>query len=150
MRKVEIGSHLFSTVLTTLSFALGSTFALADPVDKYVQGQMKQKQIPGVALAVVRAGARIKTAAYGLANIELNVRVKPETVFEIGSITKQFTSAGILLLAQDGKLSVDDPITRHLNHSPPAWTNITLRHLLTHTSGIKNYTGLDGFELLGI
>jgi CubicO group peptidase (beta-lactamase class C family) len=88
-----------------------------------------------------------KTAAYGLANLELQVPVKPETVFEIGSVTKQFTAAGILLLAQDGKLSVEDKVSRFLKETPAAWSNITIRHLLTHTSGIKNYTGLEGFEL---
>src|ERR1035438_10563665 len=96
---------------------------------------------------IIQDGKTAKTAAYGLANLELNVPVKPETVFEIGSITKQFTAAAILLLAQDGKLSVNDKISAHLANIPSAWTNITIRHLLTHTSGIKNYTGLDGFEL---
>src|SRR5215471_11510012 len=71
-----------------------------------------------------------------------NVPMKPETVFEIGSITKQFTAAGILLLQQDGKLSVDDLIRRHLKNTPVSWTNITIQHLLSHTSGIKSYTGL--------
>src|SRR5439155_13856036 len=88
-----------------------------------------------------------KSSAYGLANLELSVPATPETVFEIGSITKQFTAAGILLLAQEGKLSVEDNIRRHLKNAPESWTNITVHHLLTHTSGLKSYTGLDGFEL---
>ena len=92
-------------------------------------------------------GKAVKTAAYGLANLELNVPAKPETVFEIGSITKQFTAAGILLLAQEGKLSVDDRISKHLKDTPEAWSNVTIRHLLTHTSGIKSYTGLNGFQI---
>jgi len=121
--------------------------ALADRVDDYVKGEMARHQIPGVALTIIQKGQPVKTAAYGLANLELQVPVKPETVFEIGSITKQFTAAGILLLAQDGKLSVTDQISRYLQDPPTAWSNITIRHLLTHTSGIKNYTGLDGFEL---
>src|SRR5262249_29607351 len=88
-----------------------------------------------------------KTSAYGLANLELSVPVTPETVFEIGSVTKQFTAALILLLEQDGKLSADDKIGRFLSPIPEAWQDITVRHLLTHTSGIKSYTGLEGFEL---
>src|SRR5213078_168367 len=73
--------------------------------------------------------------------------VKRETVFEIGSITKQFTAAAILLLAQEGKLSVDDRISRYLKNTPEDWSEIRVRHLLTHTSGLKSYTGLDGFAL---
>jgi len=119
----------------------------ADPVDQYIKSQMEQHRIPGVALKVIRDGKPIKTAAYGFANLELNVRTRPGTVFEIGSITKQFTAAGILLLAQDGKLSVDDRISRHLKDTPAAWANVTIRHLLTHTSGIKSYTGLDGYQI---
>jgi D-alanyl-D-alanine carboxypeptidase len=120
---------------------------IADKVDDYIKAQMEQHRIPGIALRIVQNVQSTKTTTYGLANLELNVPVKPETVFEIGSITKQFTAAGILLLAQDGKLSVDDLISRHLKNTPASWTNITIRHLLSHTSGIKSYTGLTGFEL---
>lgn len=128
--------------------ALGLAPALrADRVDDYIKDEMAQHRIPGVALKIIRDGKAIKTAAYGTANLEHNVPVKAETVFEIGSITKQFTAAGILLLQQDGKLSVEDPIRKYLPEIPPAWTNITIRHLLTHTSGIKSYTVLDGFQL---
>lgn len=131
-----------------LGFALATaSLAHADRVDDYIKAEMAQRQIPGVALNIIQDGKAIKTSAYGLANIELQVPVKPETVFEIGSVTKQFTAAGILLLAQEGKLSVDDKITAHLKNAPDSWTNITIRHLLTHTSGLKNYTLLDGFEL---
>ncbi|MGO8926393.1 MAG: serine hydrolase domain-containing protein [Limisphaerales bacterium] len=119
----------------------------ADQVDNYLRSQMRQHRIPGLTLKIIRDGKEIKTAAYGLANVELNVPAKPETVFEIGSVTKQFTAAGVLLLAQDGKLSVDDRISKHLKDTPAAWANVTIRHLLTHTSGIKSYTGLDGFQL---
>jgi len=99
-----------------------------------------------LAIEVIQKGKTVKTATYGLANVELTVPVKPETVFEIGSISKQFTSAGILLLQQDGKLSVADPVTKYLKDAPSTWTNITVRHLLSHTSGLKSYTGLEGFE----
>ncbi len=118
----------------------------ADEVDDYIKPQMEAHRIPGIALRIVQDGKVTKTGTYGLANLELNVPVRPETVFEIGSITKQFTAAGILLLAQDGKLSVEDRISKHLKNTPGAWTNITIRHLLSHTSGIKSYTGLNGFE----
>ncbi|HUD47928.1 MAG TPA: serine hydrolase domain-containing protein [Candidatus Baltobacteraceae bacterium] len=119
----------------------------ADAVDDLVRDRMNQHPIPGLSLEIIRNGKPTKIAAYGLANLEWRTPVTPETVFEIGSITKQFTAAAILLLAQEGKLSVDDRISRYLKGVPESWRNITLRHLLTHTSGIKNYTALDGFEL---
>ena len=121
--------------------------AQADRVDDYLKTEMERHRIPGVAVEIIRDGNAVKTAGYGLANLELRVAVEPDSVFEIGSVTKQFTAAAILLLAQDGKLSVDDKISKHLKGIPASWTNVTIRHLLTHTSGIKNYTGLDGFEL---
>ncbi len=96
---------------------------------------------------VLQTNATVKSSCYGLANFELKVPAVAETVFEIGSLTKQFTAACVLLLAQDGKLSIDDKIGKHLQHIPESWRDITVRHLLTHTSGIKSYTGLDGFEL---
>lgn len=121
--------------------------ARADRADDYIKMQMEQHKIPGLALTIIQNGKAIKSAAYGLANLELNVPVTAETVFEIGSITKQFTAAGILLLAQEGKLTVDDKLSQHIANAPDSWKAVTLRHLLTHTSGIKSYTGLDGFEL---
>lgn len=139
---------LFSRISTAIALVLvAAQIAHADRVDKYVKAQMEEHMIPGVALKIVRDGKVVKTGAYGLANVELNVRVKPETVFEIGSITKQFTAAGILMLAQEGKLSVDDKISQYLKDTPESWREVTIRHLLTHTSGIKSYTGLDGFQV---
>lgn len=121
--------------------------ARADKVDRVIETEMRRHPIPGLAVEIIRHGKCVKRAGYGFANLEWKTSVTPRTVFEIGSVTKQFTAAGILLLAQDGKLSVDDPVSRHLKNTPESWKNITLRHLLTHTSGIKNYTELDGFEL---
>ncbi len=141
MKRITLpGAALALALLTTQP-------AHADRVDDYVKSQMAERRIPGLALKIIQDGKVVKTAAYGLANLELNVPAKPETVFEIGSITKQFTAAGILLLAQEGKLSVNDKISQHLKNIPEAWTNVTIRHLLTHTSGIKSYTGLDGFQI---
>ena len=141
MKRLIYISALFVTVLLT------SPGTRADQVDNYLKSQMKQHRIPGLTLKIIHDGKAIKTAAYGLANIELSVPAKPETVFEIGSVTKQFTAAGILLLAQEGKLSLDDKISQHMKDTPEAWANVTIRHLLTHTSGIKSYTGLEGFQL---
>ena len=134
-------------ILLLMGVLISCMNALAEPVDDMVNNLMTANQIPGLVLQVVHHGQTIKTAAYGQANLEWNIPATPETVFEIGSITKQFTAACILILVQDGKLSLDDPISRHLTNTPASWSDITIRHLLTHTSGITNYTGLDGFEL---
>ena len=119
----------------------------ADRVDDYVRDQMRRRNVPGLALAVVRDGKLVKARGYGLASVELNVPVTTDTVFEIGSITKQITAAAVMLLVEEGKLGLDDPVAKHLPGTPEGWAQITVRHLLTHTSGLRNYTGLDGFEL---
>src|SRR5580658_224539 len=111
-----------------------------DSVDSYVAAQLREQHVPGVALAVIRDGRVVKSQGYGLANIELNVPVTPDTVFQLGSIGKQFTAAAILMLAEDGKLSLDDKITRYFPAAAPRWNAITIRHLLNHTSGLADYT----------
>lgn len=119
----------------------------ADQTDDYIREQMAQRRIPAVVLKIVQRGRDLKSVAYGMANLELGVPATTNSVFEIGSITKQFTASCILILQQEGRLSVEDRIGKHLPHVPATWTNVTVRHLLSHTSGIKSYTGLEGFAL---
>ena len=124
--------HLFAcALLLTLSVAVQ-----ADKVDDYVKAQMERQHVPGVSIVVIKDQKIIKSMGYGLANVELNVAVTPETVFKIGSVSKQFIATGILLLVQDGKMSLDDNISKFLDGTPEPWKPITIRHLLTHTSGI--------------
>lgn len=121
----------------------------ADDIDDYVRAAMAREHIPGVAVAVVRNGAIVKEAGYGLADLEHNVPVETNTVFKIGSASKQFVATGIMLLAQDSKLSVDDSLGKFIPSIPAAWQKITLRHLLTHTSGlIREAPGFDGYKNL--
>lgn len=135
--------------LFLFTFLFGLSTAHADKVDRYIKQEMDKRRCPGLALAIIQNGKRIKTAGYGFANLENKAPVTKDTVFEIGSVTKQFTAAGIMLLLQDGKLSVNDHISQHLKNTPASWSKITIRHLLTHTSGIKSYTDFNGrgFEL---
>jgi CubicO group peptidase (beta-lactamase class C family) len=121
--------------------------ARADKIDDYVRAQMRERHIPGAAIAVVKNGKIVKADGYGLANVELNVPATKETVFEIGSVTKQITAAAIMLLVEDGKINLDEKISKYLSGTPDAWKNVTVGNLLTHTSGIKSYTGLSGYEL---
>ncbi len=117
--------------------------AIIDPsqtaIDAFVRRKMREQRIPGLSLAVTINNELIFTKGYGQANIELHSPAVAESVYELASITKQFVATGILLLAQDGKLSIDEPVTRYLSDAPRGWENITLRHLLTHTSGLPDY-----------
>ena len=113
-----------------------SAAATRDTVDRFVAAEMARMHIPGVSLAVVRAGKVIKAEGYGIADVEHNIPVTPQTVFKIGSVSKQFLATGIMLLAQDGRLTVDDPVSKHFAGTPESWSGITLRHFLTHTSGV--------------
>ena len=97
---------------------------------------------PGAAVIVVKNGKTLLRKGYGLADVELGVKVEPDMVFRLGSITKQFTAAAILLLAERGKLSLSDDMTKFFPDYPAKGRVVTVEHLLTHTSGIKSYTSL--------
>ena len=105
-------------------------------VDAYVQTRMHDMNIPGLSLAVLKDGQVIKTSGYGIANIETNTPATAETEYRIASLSKQFIAAAVLLLVQDGKIHLDDKASLYLDYPPAAWEDITLRQLLTHTSGI--------------
>ena len=111
---------------------------------KIVQAYIDRNEFSGTVL-VAKDGKPVFREGFGFANRELNVPMTPESVLRLGSITKQFTSASILQLAEQGKLSIDDPVSKYYAAAPAAWSKITVRHLLTHRSGIPSYTGLPGF-----
>src|SRR6266849_5272194 len=103
---------------------------------------------PGCALAVARGGKIIYEKGYGRANIEDDVEITPRTVFDIGSTSKQFTSASILLLEKQGKLSLQDDVRKYVPEIPDYGHKITILHLLNHTSGLRDYLTL--FDLAGV
>lgn len=117
--------------------------ARGDEVDRYIEAQMQNLHIPGVSLAVVRDGRILMAKGYGLANIETDFAAAPNTVYEIGSLTKQFTA--VMMLVEQGKIGLDDKITKYFPDAPPAWNRITVRHLLNHTSGIQNHVAAPGY-----
>ncbi|WP_341645255.1 serine hydrolase domain-containing protein [Thauera sp. SDU_THAU2] len=127
-----------------ISFALLAlhNLAHADSIDDYVQTEMQEQNIPGVAIGIFRNGEVLRAQGYGLANVEHQVPVKPETVFQTASIGKMFTATAAMLLVEDGKLALDAPLTTYLPDAPPSWQATTLRHLLNHTSGL-GYPKLD-------
>lgn len=120
----------------------------ADKVDDFIKAEMQKQHIPGVALAVIKDGKIIKTKGYGLSNVETNTPVTAETVFKIGSISKPIIAMGIMLLIEDGKISLDDKVSKFLDGTPETWKDITIRNLLSHTSGIvREAPGFDGARI---
>src|SRR5215475_3982131 len=137
--------------ITLFALAILLTAAVttrADNVDDYVKAEMQKQHIAGLSIAVIKDGKIIKVEGYGLANIELNVPARPETVYKIGSVSKQFIASGIMLLIDEGRISLDDKIGKFLEGTPDTWKEITVRHLLTHTSGIvREAPGFDPLKV---
>jgi CubicO group peptidase (beta-lactamase class C family) len=113
----------------------------AAKTDAAVEAQRKAQKIPGVSVAVCRNGKIVTASGYGLANVELDVPVTPETIFQTGSVGKQFTSMAVMMLVEEGRIGLDDHLTKYVPESPAAWKDVTIRELLTHTSGIADYGG---------
>lgn len=109
-------------------------------VDAFVRAEMARQKIPGVAVAIVKGGTPVKMQGYGVADVEHQVPVTADTVFQSASVGKQFTAAAIMRLVDQGKISLDAPLTTYFPDAPAAWRAITPRHLLTHTSGLPDYT----------
>lgn len=126
-------------MLSFLSFFLfvsSVSAQAADKIDDFVKSEMQKQHIPGVSLAIIKNGKIIKIKGYGLANVETNVPVTTETVFKIGSISKPIIAMGIMLLVEEGRISLDDKVSKYLEGTPESWKDITIRNLLSHTSGI--------------
>ena len=110
-----------------------------DPVSAFVRAEMQRQHIPGLALLVSRSGKPIRTEGYGLANVELKVPARPETLFQSGSVGKQFTATAVMMLVEAGKVGLNDPLTRYFPEAPTAWKQVTVRQLLSHTAGFTDY-----------
>jgi CubicO group peptidase (beta-lactamase class C family) len=122
--------------------ALPPTPAPSTPptVDDYVSAEMHEQRIPGLALAVLRDGRPIYVKGFGVATLEHPVAAKPDTLFQLGSVGKQFTSTAVMLLARKHKLDLDDPLSKYIPEIPPGWRAVTLRDMLKHQSGIPQLT----------
>ncbi len=131
------GAAVLMLLLATIAAAKPT--APAARVDELVPLYLKRHTIPSAAIAVVHKGRIVKASGYGWANLELAVGATERTLYEIGSITKQFTAEGVMMLAEDRRLSLDDPVRNYLPAVPPAWSQITIRHLLAHTSGLRDW-----------
>jgi CubicO group peptidase (beta-lactamase class C family) len=110
-----------------------------DAVDEYVRTEMAKQHSPGLALLVSRGGKIIRAQGYGMANVELQVPVKPETIFQSGSVGKQFTATAVMMLVEEGKIGLEDPLTKFFPDAPATWKQVTIRQLLSHTAGFTDY-----------
>jgi CubicO group peptidase (beta-lactamase class C family) len=139
----------FKRKLFTLAFILfcftlsasaqnNSVSAQDEKLDEFVKQQMQARKVPAVSIVVLKNGEIVKAKGYGLANVEHQIAAKPETIYQSGSIGKQFTSTLVMMLVEEGKLVLDDKLSKYFTDAPEIWKEITVRHLLTHTSGISN------------
>ncbi|MEP6621638.1 MAG: TIGR03435 family protein [bacterium] len=134
MTRLVTGAHAAPTRKELTPGQLGD-------IDRYVADQMKKDRVPGVAVGVYRRGDILLAKGYGLANLELNVPVNPATIFQSGSVGKQFVSAAIMMLVEDGKIGLDESITKYFPDAPDWWKPILVKNLLSHTSGLAEYEG---------
>ena len=114
-------------------------------MDQVVESYVSDKKFMGSVL-VARGDEVLLNKGYGSANLEWNIPNSPTVKFRLGSVTKQFTAASILLLEERGKLKTDDPVKKFMPDAPAAWDKITIFHLLTHTSGIPNFTSFPDYR----
>lgn len=137
-----------STVMMLCICLLVSVSSIAQNLEQQIDAYISEQytsDTPGVSVLVAKDGKAIYSRGSGIANLELDVKAAPKHVFEIGSITKQFTAVAILMLEEQGKLSVEDEITKFIPDYPTQDKTITVHHLLNHTSGIKSYTNMPSF-----
>lgn len=145
---VALGAMLLVLSLSGICHA-GS----ADPEPAAIDAifaEWKSPETPGVALAIVRDEKIIYSRGYGSANLDYGIPISPKTVFDVGSTSKQFTAACIVLLAEEGKLAITDDVRKHIPELPQYEKPITIAHLLHHTSGLRDYTSIMGLGGLSI
>ncbi len=130
---------LFSAGLSLKAQVVENDTALANKVDDYLKSELSSKRIPGMSVCVVRDGKVIFAKGYGFANIELSATATQETIYEVASLTKPFTATAIMMLVEEGRISLEDPLSKYFPGAPETWGKITIRHLLSHTSGLSDF-----------
>ncbi len=146
-RTIMMNRKRLVSLLCVLLFG-ASVAARLDKTDDFIKAEMQRQKIPGLSLAVIENGKTIKAEGYGLADIKLKIPARPDTVYKIASVSKQFIASAMMLLVQEGRCGLDDPVSRYLPGTPETWKAITIRHLLTHTSGlVREAPGFDPFKI---
>lgn len=131
-------------ILLAVFTVSNATYSQVDKVDLVIKDLMQKNKIVGLQLAVVKNNKIVKTGNYGLANIQDSIAVDNETVFSINSMNKAFTGVAIMQLVENGKLNLEDPISKYLDSLPNTWRNITIKQIATHTSGIPDIWDSEG------
>jgi CubicO group peptidase (beta-lactamase class C family) len=142
---VSAHAQLLLALACALLLATCAPLGLAERIDQNVQSYVTDKKFMGSVL-VARGDNVLLDKGYGFADVEWEIANSPATKFRLASITKQFTAASVLLLEERGQLNIDDPINKYLPNAPPAWAKITIFNLLTHTSGIQNFTAFPDYR----
>lgn len=142
------GKGGMTVALAALAFTAPSLSGQALPVAELdaIFEPWSTTRVPGCAVGVARGGTPVLLRAWGMADLEQGIANTPETIFEGGSLAKQFTSAAVILLALDGKLSLEDDVRRYIPELPDYGARITLRHLMTHTSGLRDWGSIASIE----
>jgi D-alanyl-D-alanine carboxypeptidase len=134
------------TLLALILLLCKVAFAQTDKVNDYLKSEMGKRHIPGASLAIIRDGRVILAREYGQANVELSTPVTPNSVFKLASLTKPFTATAIMMLVEEGKISLDSPIAAYLPTLPLQWNKVTVRQALSHTSGLADYLQAPGWS----
>jgi CubicO group peptidase (beta-lactamase class C family) len=136
MRYLKVVALTWGILFATRLFAADQAL---DPVSVFVRTEMQNEHIPGLTLLVSKNGKPIRAEGYGVSNVELNVSAKPETIFQSGSVGKQFTATAVMMLVEAGKVGLEDPLTRYFPDAPSSWKQVTVRELLSHSAGFTDY-----------
>lgn len=147
MRALNKLKYVVKSILITMSYFMVNGVVYADNVDDFLLAQMKEKNIPGLQIAVIRHHKVIKTASYGIANIQDHVKVDKDTVFNIASMTKAFTSVAVMQLVEQGKVDLNAAISTYIADLPEPWQQITVNQVLTHSSGLPDFMN-ERFQLI--
>jgi len=140
MKLLILATILFASLLLLLPITVPAQGPpQPSAIEEYVRSEMQRQHIPGLSLLVSKSGKIILSQGFGMANVELQVPVKPETVFQSGSVGKQFTATAVMMLVEEGKLGLDDPLSKYFRDAPKTWNNVTVRELLSHTAGFGDY-----------
>ena len=131
--------HTLFILLCLTTACLQAQTSLDSSVREYVKAEMERQHIPGLSLLVAKDGKIVLAEGFGLSNVDLQVPVKLETIFQSGSMGKQFTATAVMMLVEEAKVGLEDPLTKYFPDAPAAWKEVTVRELLSHTGGFGDY-----------